>query len=228
MQSMQAIRYSIIDKEVDIPLQNSQYPGFFIGAYKTCFSTWVAEHAIVYNGRLTDMGEAPLVRINSACFTGDIFGDRRCDCTEQLFLAMDMIRERGGLIIYHLHHEGRGLGLTAKLHTYRHMIESGVSTFAAMEKLANRNDLRSYGAAVLILNDLGVKRLKLITNNPNKKFVLEQNGIEIPEIIGLISQRPNIRKYLKAKQTEQGHFIDFDMDDMPPDPSPPEIVRDGT
>jgi GTP cyclohydrolase II len=208
---MQAIRYNIVEKVLDVPLQNPDYPGLFMGSYKTCFGSWVAEHAIIYTEPLSPPGVDPLVRINSACFTGDIFGDRRCDCTEQLFLTMDMVREQGGLIIYHLHHEGRGLGLTAKLSTYKEMAERGVSTFAAMAALTNRNDLRSYGSAVLILNDLGVKRLRLVTNNPNKKFVLEQNGFEIAETVGVISTRPNIRQYLKTKQEEQGHFIDFEM-----------------
>jgi GTP cyclohydrolase II len=212
---MQTIRYNIVDKVIDVPLQNPDYPGFLMGSYKTCFGSWVAEHAIVYSRPLSELRAEPLVRINSACFTGDIFGDQRCDCTEQLFRTMDILKERGGLIIYHLHHEGRGIGLTAKLLTYKQMAERGISTFAAMAELTNRNDLRSYGSAVLILNDLGIKRLRLITNNPNKKFILEQNGFEIVETVGVISKRPDILQYLKTKQDEQGHFIDFNIKAAP-------------
>lgn len=182
-----------------------------MGAYKTCFGTWIAEHAILYRPSLSELGDAPLVRINSACFTGDIFGDRRCDCTEQLHSAIERIQHEPGLIIYHLHHEGRGLGLTSKLLTYKRMAEQNISTFAAMNSLSNRNDLRTYGSAVLILHDLGVRRIRLLTNNPNKKFILEQNGIEIAETIGLISERADIKQYLKSKKDEQGHFIDFEM-----------------
>lgn len=208
---MQTIKYNIVEKVVDVPLENPAYQGYYMGAYKTNFSTWIAEHAIVYKPSLDSLGEAPLVRVNSACFTGDIFGDRRCDCTEQLFSAMDRIRDEPGLIIYHFHHEGRGLGLTSKLQTYKRMADAGISTFRAMHEISNRNDLRSYGSAILILHDLGIRKLRLMTNNPNKRFVLEQNGIEVVETVGIITDRPNIRQYLQTKIDEQGHSIEFDM-----------------
>jgi 3,4-dihydroxy 2-butanone 4-phosphate synthase / GTP cyclohydrolase II len=91
------------------------------------------------------------------------------------------------------------------------MAAEGVSTFKAMSALRNANDLRSYGSAILILNDLGIRRVRLITNNPNKKFVLEKNGIEVVETIGTIVTRPDLRQYLETKRDEQGHFIEFDM-----------------
>jgi len=155
-----------------------------------------------------------LVRINSACFTGDIFHDQRCDCNEQLLKAMELIKNEPGLIIYHLHHEGRGLGLVSKLATYKQMAEEGISTFEAMERIVNKNDLRTYGSALLILNDLKIKRLKLITNNPNKKEILEKNGIEVVDVIGSVSQKPSLKRYLKSKAEEQNHMINhlhFDM-----------------
>jgi GTP cyclohydrolase II len=212
---MQTIRYNIVEKVIDVNLRNPNYPGFLMGAYKTNFSTWIAEHAIIYRTSLSELGDNPLVRINSACFTGDIFGDRRCECTEQLFSAMDLIKHEPGLIIYHFHHEGRGLGFSSKLMTYKRMQDEGISTFQAMHDLSNKNDFRNYGSAVLILQDLGIRRIRLITNNPNKKFILEHNGIEVVETVGLVIDRPELRSYLRTKQEEQGHFIDFDRVEIP-------------
>lgn len=211
---LQTVRYTVVEKVLDLPLQNPTYRGFYMGAYKTNVSNWIAEHALVYSPSLNELGDAPLVRINSACFTGDIFGDRRCDCTAQLHKAMDMIQEEPGLIIYHLHHEGRGLGLTSKLATYKHMAEKNISTFEAMKEIANRNDLRHYGSAILILRDLGIKRVKLITNNPLKKKVLEENGIEVVETRGIVHDDPTLYRYLKSKVEEQAHnmgHINFDI-----------------
>jgi 3,4-dihydroxy 2-butanone 4-phosphate synthase/GTP cyclohydrolase II len=212
---LRIIRYNIVEKVLDVELYNSAYTGFKMGAYKTCLGTWVAEHAIVYQPSLDALQGTPLLRINSACFTGDIFGDRRCDCTEQLHSALNMLKHDVGIVIYHFHHEGRGLGITSKLSTYKRMAEDGISTFTAMSSLTNVNDLRSYGSAVLILNDLGIRRVRLITNNPNKKFVLEKNGIEVVETIGTIVTRPDVRQYLETKRDEQGHFIDFDVKPNP-------------
>ncbi len=212
-QTSQAIRYSIVDKVLDVPFVSTDYQGFFMGAYKTCFSTWVAEHALIYSCPVDELRhqEAPLVRINSACFTGDILGDRRCDCTEQLHMAMNIMKSEPGLVIYHMHHEGRGLGLTSKLHSYKKMNEEGISTFEAHKQLTNRNDLRSYGSAILILHDLGITNLRLMTNNPNKKFILEANGIAVASVVGAAVDRPDIRQYLRSKRDEQAHFIDFDL-----------------
>lgn len=202
-------KYKIIEKVLDVPLQNIQYPGFMLGAYHTIIGHSSAEHAILYKPRIGELGEAPLVRINSACFTGDIFGDRRCDCTEQLFAAMDQIAANPGLIIYHFHHEGRGLGFTGKLSTYKQMEEEEISTFEAMKNKVDVQDLRRYGSAILILKDLGLTKIRLITNNPEKRGVLENNGIEVVETVPVIIDRPEIRRYLATKQAEQGHAIHF-------------------
>lgn len=205
---MESIRYTIVDKVLDVPLQNPAYPGLFVGAYKTCLSTWVAEHAIIYQPSINALGDTPIGRVHSACFTGEIFGDRRCDCSEQLHLAMNRLVAEPGMIIYHLHHEGRGFGLVTKLLAQKHMVEKGITTFQAMKKVVNREDLRTYGSTVCILHDLGIRRLRLLTSNPNKKAVLESNGIEVVETIGLISKRPEIQEYLKTKKYAQRYIID--------------------
>lgn len=209
---MELIRYNIIEKVVDIPLYHPFYQGFRLGGYKTNFSSYVAEHAIIYKPSLDELGDCPLVRINSACFTGDIFGDSRCDCNEQLVAGMKLIDKEGGLIIYHFHHEGRGIGFTSKLATYKIMEEQNISTFEASEKLANKTDLRTYGSSVRILQDLGISKVRLITNNPEKKLALEKNGIEVKDIIGVTIERPEIREYLLSKAAWQGHSIDVGLD----------------
>jgi len=206
---MIGVRYKIVERVLDVPLENPAYPGFFMGAYKTVIASWTAEHAIIYRPNIKELGDTPLVRVNSACFTGDIFGDRRCDCTEQMFAAMNEIVKKPGLVIYHFHHEGRGLGFTDKLITYKRMKDENVSTFDAMKSIANTDDLRTYSSAILILNDLGIKRIRLMTNNPCKKKALEDNGIEIVDTVPLIISRPEIRCYLECKRNEQGHAIQF-------------------
>lgn len=122
---------------------------------------------------------------------------------------MDMIANESGLIIYHMHHEGRGLGLTAKLATYKAMEEREISTFEAMKERVNVPDLRKYGSSIAILKDLGLNRIRLITNNPEKRRVLEDYGIEVIETVPVIINRPEIRRYLATKRTEQGHSIHF-------------------
>lgn len=204
--------YKIVEKVLDVPLRNPNYSGFLQGAYKTVVDSKAAEHAIIYTPNLDSLHDAPLVRINSACFTGDIFGDRRCDCTEQLFAAMDKIANDPGLIVYNFHHEGRGLGFTGKLLTYKHMEEEDISTFQAMIRQAGSSDLRTYNSAITILKDLGINRLRLMSNNPKKKEVLEKAGIEVLEVVPLVVDRPEIRKYLMTKIHGQGHTITFDTD----------------
>lgn len=201
--------YKIIDKVFDVPLRNPNYPDFMLGSYQTLIVSSTAQHGLIYKPKIDELGDVPLVRINSACLTGDIFGDRRCDCTEQLFAAMDMIANDPGLIIYHMHHEGRGLGLTAKLATYKAMEERGISTFEAMRERVSVPDLRKYGSSIAILKDLGINKIRLITNNPEKRKVLEDHGIEVVETVPVLINRPEIRKYLATKRIEQGHSIHF-------------------
>lgn len=203
-------RYKIIDKVLDVPMQNPSYPGFMMGSYQTLIVSSTAQHALIYKPDVASLTDTvPLVRINSACYSGDIFGDRRCDCTEQLFATMNMIESTPGLILYHFNHEGRGLGFTAKLSTYKKMSEEGISTFDAMIDRVGVPDLRRYGSAIVILKDLGIKKIRLATNNPDKKNVLEENGIEVVETVPVVINRPDIQKYLATKITQQGHTINF-------------------
>ncbi|MCE2960175.1 MAG: bifunctional 3,4-dihydroxy-2-butanone-4-phosphate synthase/GTP cyclohydrolase II [Akkermansiaceae bacterium] len=147
-----------------------------------------------------------LVRVHSECLTGDVFHSQRCDCGPQLDAAMKRISEEGGVLLY-LRQEGRGIGLPAKIHAYK-LQEQGLDTIEANEKLGFASDLRDYGMGAQILHDLGVRRIKLLTNNPKKVVGLEGYGLEITEQIPL-SLPANIhnQKYLDTKRTRMGHTL---------------------
>lgn len=156
----------------------------------------------------TASGEAPLVRLHSECMTGDVFGSTRCDCGPQLREAMRRLHAAGGYLIY-LRQEGRGIGLFAKLDAYR-LQEQGLDTFAANRQLGFRDDLRDYRVAADMLNALEVGRIRLLSNNPEKRLQLERAGIEVDEQIPTsVFVRPENRRYLEAKVSQSGHKIDL-------------------
>lgn len=148
-----------------------------------------------------------LVRVHSECLTGDIFHSLRCDCSEQLDKALKMIGEEGGVLLY-LRQEGRGIGLLNKIKAYA-LQDKGLDTVEANEKLGFKADMRDYTVGVQILADLGLKRIKLMTNNPKKIEGLEKYGIEIVERVPLII-KPNTtnKKYLEAKKNKLGHDLE--------------------
>ena len=153
--------------------------------------------------------EPVLVRVHSSCATGDIFGSYKCDCGEQLHRAMQMVEDEGkGLIVY-MSQEGRGIGLINKLKAY-HLQEQGLDTVDANIRLGFKPDERDYGIGAQILRDLGVTKMRLITNNPVKRSGLEGYGLTITETVPLII-RPNEynEKYLKTKQLRMGHHLDI-------------------
>jgi len=147
-----------------------------------------------------------LVRVHSECLTGDVFHSRRCDCGGQLDAAMKQIAEQGGVLLY-LRQEGRGIGLPAKIHAYK-LQEEGLDTIEANEKLGYASDLRDYGMGAQILYDLGVRKIKLLTNNPKKVVGLEGYKLEIVEQIPLsITSNPHNEKYLQTKKDRMGHTL---------------------
>ncbi len=155
-------------------------------------------------------GDEPiLVRVHSQCLTGDTFGSLRCDCGKQLQTAMEMIsREKRGVLLYLLNQEGRGIGLTSKIKAYK-LQEQGLDTIQANVKLGFKADQRDYGIGAQILRHLGLKKLRLITNNPAKYIALAGYGLEISERISLeIAPGKDNLGYMKTKKEKMGHLLD--------------------
>ena len=148
-----------------------------------------------------------LVRVHSECLTGDIFGSRRCDCGTQLHTAMERIEADGGVLLYMRQHEGRGIGLRAKIHAYK-LQEEGLDTVEANEKLGYPAELRDYGIGAQILVDLGVRKMRFLTNNPKKVIGLEGYGLKIVELVPIKSpSNPHNAKYLETKRLKLGHLL---------------------
>jgi GTP cyclohydrolase II len=166
--------------------------------------------------------DAPLVRLHSECMTGDVFGSARCDCGPQLQESLRLMDERGGYLLY-LRQEGRGIGLYRKLEAYR-LQELGHDTYAANRALGHHDDERDYGVAVDMLKALGIARIVLLTNNPDKRKQLEDAGIAVVamEPTGVFVGAHN-RRYLEAKVRHTGHAIDLGTESAE-DPDAPSIA----
>lgn len=163
-------------------------------------------HVALVCGDISD-GENVLCRVHSECLTGDVFGSGRCDCGAQLHTAMDMVQKEGRGIILYMRQEGRGIGLISKLKAYE-LQEKGRDTVEANIELGFAPDLREYWSGAQILQDLGVKTLRLITNNPSKVYGLEGFDFEIVERVPIeIEPGQYDRKYLKTKQDKMGHIF---------------------
>ncbi len=148
-----------------------------------------------------------LVRVHSECLTGDVFGSRRCDCGSQLHQAMRQISAAGRGVIVYMRQEGRGIGLAPKIQAYK-LQEQGYDTVEANEKLGFDMDLREYGIGAQILADLGLKTIRLLTNNPKKVVGLEGYGLKIVEQVPIrVKPNPHNERYLKAKREKMGHLL---------------------
>lgn len=152
--------------------------------------------------------EPVLVRVHSECLTGDVFKSLRCDCRSQLEAAMEAIAQEGkGVLVYIMGHEGRGIGIVNKIKAY-HLQDMGYDTVEANEKIGYPADLRDYGIGVQILLDLGVRKMRLLTNNPRKIVALEGYGLEVVERVPLkIPACEHNQRYLEAKKVKLGHLL---------------------
>ncbi len=164
------------------------------------------EHLALVKGEITP-DEPVLVRVHSECLTGDVFGSERCDCGDQLKCAMKLIEKQGKGVILYMHQEGRGIGLANKIKAYA-LQDKGMDTVEANEKLGFKADLRDYGIGAQILLDIGVRKMRLMTNNPKKIVGLEGYGLEVVERapIEVVPHKRNV-DYLRIKKEKMGHMI---------------------
>lgn len=188
------------EETVDMP---TDYGEFDCHLYRVL--TDGSHHLALTRGEI-DPEQPVLVRVHSECLTGDVFGSRRCDCGGQLQTALKRIAEDGGVLLY-LRQEGRGIGLAAKIHAYK-LQEDGLDTVEANEKLGFGSDLRNYGMGAQILHDLGVRKIRLLTNNPKKVVGLEGYGLEIVDQVPIRAEaNPHNQRYLDTKRDKLGHSL---------------------
>ncbi|MDZ4749857.1 MAG: GTP cyclohydrolase II [Saprospiraceae bacterium] len=163
-------------------------------------------HLVIYPPGLDTSGIVT-VRVHSECFTGDVLGSQRCDCGPQLAKSLEVISKEKGVLIY-LRQEGRGIGLINKLKAYN-LQDEGFNTIDANHQLGFETDEREYHTATLILKDMGIRRILLLTNNPEKITSLERDGIEIVDRLPLmIAPTEDSEEYLRVKRDLMGHFLD--------------------
>jgi GTP cyclohydrolase II len=183
---------------------------FRIHVYRPIGET--VEHVAIVKGDLNGQ-EKVLVRVHSECLTGDVLGSLRCDCGEQLDAALAKISEEGmGVVVYLRGHEGRGIGLANKIRAYQ-LQDQGQDTVEANLALGLPVDTRDYQVAAQILNDLGVRTIRLMTNNPKKMKKLADYGMQVVERVPVLTAHtPHNIGYLRTKQQKLGHMLDFEQE----------------
>jgi len=189
--------------EADLP---TKFGNAKICIYEVKYET-VQPIAIVFGS--PDKADAPLVRLHSSCFTGDLLGSLRCDCGGQLDLALKTVGEAGVGVVVYLPQEGRGIGLAEKIKAYK-LQDEGLDTVDANLALGHKADLRDYGVGIQILKDLGLKKIRLMTNNPKKTDAFIYGGFDL-EVVGqvplVVPANEHSKKYLETKRTRMGHKL---------------------
>ncbi|KKO21146.1 MAG: bifunctional 3,4-dihydroxy-2-butanone-4-phosphate synthase/GTP cyclohydrolase II [Candidatus Brocadia sp.] len=203
----------LIEKRVTVKLPTI-YGNFILHLYRSFVDDYL--HLALCLGVGSESGNAPsplhnepvLVRVHDECLTGDIFGSLRCDCGEQLHNTLKIIQEAGKGILLYMRQEGRGIGLENKLHAYL-LQEKGLDTVEANERLGFPADKRDYGIGAQILRDLGVTKMRLLTNNPKKFAALAGYGLEIVERVPIVMEpKAENKEYLRTKKEKLGHIIE--------------------
>jgi 3,4-dihydroxy 2-butanone 4-phosphate synthase / GTP cyclohydrolase II len=189
------------EQEVDLP---TDYGHFRLHLYRSLVDD--VHHLALVRGTISATTPT-LVRVHSECLTGDVFGSRRCDCGNQLHAALEQIDEAGSGVLVYMRQEGRGIGLAAKIQAYK-LQEEGLDTVEANERLGFAGDLREYGIGAQILVDIGVKEIRLLTNNPKKVIGLEGYGLNIIDQLPIRAPtNQHNEKYLETKRLKLGHLL---------------------
>lgn len=204
-------RERIVERIESVPLRN-RYGQWQLNAYRSNADN--ETHIALCMGGIgmegdvaATNGEAPLIRVHSECLTGDVFGSSRCDCGDQLDAAMKQIAEAGRGVVLYLRQEGRGIGLVNKLRAYR-LQDEGLDTVEANERLGFPADKRDYGVGAQILRDLGLNRVRILTNNPKKVSRLAVYGLDVVDQLPIeIPSNPDNRRYLQTKRDKMGHVF---------------------
>lgn len=200
------VREKLVERFVEVKLPTA-FGDFMAYGYRSILEEGKeTTHVALVKGEIKGK-ENVLVRVHSECLTGDVFGSLRCDCGPQLHQAMSMVNEEGQGVVLYMRQEGRGIGLAGKLQAYR-LQDNGYDTVEANIALGYPADLRDYGVGAQILRDLGVGKIRLITNNPRKIVGLEGYGLIISERVPLIIQANDFnRRYLDTKEQKMGHML---------------------
>lgn len=201
-------RHEILVRRVSEAVVQTAWGPFRVVAYEAAGEP--GPHLALVKGDVdAKAGKPPLVRVHSECLTGDVFGSLRCDCGDQLHQALRMIQHESRGVLLYMRQEGRGIGLANKLKAY-HLQDSGLDTVEANERLGFAADLRDYGTGAQILTDLGLNRIRLMTNNPRKIVGLSGYGLVIAERVPLQGKiTDNNRRYIQTKKKKLGHYLEI-------------------